>query len=398
MWTPFSKTLTHLQAAEEGSSKRLAVVVVALMIVLGGWLVVSRTTVYAVSEEGRLLAAGAASPVQTPIAGVVAENLVLLGTDVQAGDVLVRLDSSAETLRRAEEQARVEGLQLAAESLALVIEAERNLAAASVKANATRVSSAATRAQVAADVAALSRQQDAAMSRLRDAALVSGLDALKTAEELIRQRGQVKITSADTVQASADLDRVRREADVRLYSLERELTELRARSTASRAAIATLDWEIARRTLRAAIAGKVADATVLPRGAAVSPGETIATIVPQAPLKWVAYFSPREAVGRVQVGQRARIRLDAFPWTAYGALDAIVTGVGSEPREQRIRVELALTRDNPGIHLSHGMTGTTDIEVEEMSPLRLFLRLSGQRIQGAPSPVTSTAPSSSSAL
>jgi hypothetical protein len=33
------------------------------------------------------------------------------------------------------------------------------------------------------------------------------------------------------------------------------------------------------------------------------------------------------------------------------------------------------------VPLSHGMTGTTDIVVEELSPLRLLLRLVGRSVQ-----------------
>jgi len=57
----------------------------------------------------------------------------------------------------------------------------------------------------------------------------------------------------------------------------------------------------------------------------------------------------------------ARIRLDAFPWTAYGALSATVQGVGSEPREQKVRVELQLTDDDSDVPPSHGMTGAVDV-------------------------------------
>jgi multidrug resistance efflux pump len=386
MGSPFSKTLGFLEAEERGVSGAVALGVLVLLAALIAWLSCARTTVYAVSEDGRLLAAGAASPVQAPVAGIVGDNALALGADVSAGDVLLRLDVQAETLRRSEEETRIQGLALAAESLALVIEAERGLANASARASVSRVSSAAARAQAATDVAVLARAQDDAVRRLRDASLITGLEALKTAEEVQRQRGQVTISFADTAQASADLIRVGKETDVRLLMLGRELTDIRARIAGSQAVIASLDYEIARRTLRAPVGGKIADVAVAPKGAAVSPGQVLATIVPQAPLRWVAYFSPRDAVGRMREGQSARIRLDAFPWTAYGALRARVIRVGSEPREQRVRVELEVDADNPNIPLSHGMTGVTDVEVEQVSPMRLLLRLSGQYVQGRADP------------
>lgn len=379
-----------LQADRPRGYLRVGAALALLVAAWTTWLSTARTTVYAVSEEGRLLAAGAASPVQVPVPGVIEHTSLVLGAEVKAGDVLVELDASAERLRRDEETTRAEGLRAALDSLELILEAERGLATANFRAGASRISSAATKAQVATDIAALTKQQDEAMRRLRESSLASGLEVLKSAEDLQRQRGAVSVNRAETALAAADLERSRREVEVKLLGLKRELVDLRTRIAASQAVVAQLDWEISRCTLRAPVAGTVADVAALPKGAAVSPTQLLATIVPRADMRWVAYFPPREAVGRIKPGQAARVRVDAFPWTAYGALSARVVSVGSEPREQRIRVELVLEADpkGDGIPLSHGMTGTIDVEVERLSPMRLLLRLAGQTSQTAPRPAS----------
>lgn len=387
MRRPFAKTLSFLGTEERGGLGFVAVVAAALIAGWAAWMVLSRTTVYAVSDDGRLLAAGAASPIQTPVAGVIVATRLNLGAEVKAGEILVELDSSSEKLRKEEEEARTSGLTQAVESLELIIEAERGLAGATARASATRVNSAAARARSAQEIAAFSKQQDDAMRRLKDASLVSGLEALKAAEEMQRQRGQVSVNNAETALAAADFDRSRKETTVRLLNLQKELIDLKSRIAASRVVMAQLAWEVARRTLRAPVDGTVADVTALPEGSAVGASQNLATIVPKTKMRWVAHFPAREAVGRLRPGQHARIRLDAFPWTAYGAVGATVVGVGSEPREQRVRVELELTGENANVPLSHGMTGTTDVEVEDLSPLRLVMRLSGQSFQGrAPTP------------
>lgn len=394
MRTPFSKTLLFIELEEQSGAGSVLFATTLLLLGWLTWLVLAKTTVYAVSEDGRLLAAGAASPIQTPVAGIVAETRLSLGAEVKAGTVLLELDSSAEKLRREEEETRAKGLLLAAESLEQVIVAEQGLAGATSQAAASRVTSAALRAKAAADVEVLSKQQDEAMRRLREASLASGLEALKAAEEMQRQRGQVRVSSAETALAVADLERTRRETAVRLLNLQRELVDLKSRAAASRVVIAQLDWEIARRKLRAPVDGVVADIVALPSGAAVGAGQTVATVVPHTTMKWVAHFPARDAVGRLRPGQAARIRLDAFPWTAYGPLSATVVSVGSEPREQRVRVELDIRGQNPNVVLSHGMTGATDVQVEELSPMRLLLRLSGHAVQGGgatPSPSASSA-------
>jgi multidrug resistance efflux pump len=400
MAVPFAKTLSFLDADERSGVGRTVLVAGLLLTLWIVWMITAQTTVYAVSDEGRLLAAGAASPIQTPVAGVIAETHLTLGAEVKAGEILVELDSSAEKLRLDEEQTRTQGLTQAVEGLEQIIEAELGLADATARAGASRVSSAAAKARVTADIAALTKQQNDAYRRLKEASLVSGLEAMKAAEDMQRQRGQVTISRAETALAAADYDRVRKETEVRVLNLQKELTELKARIAASRVVMAQLDWEIARRKLRSPVDGVVADVTALPQGAAVGAIQTLATIVPHTRMRWIAYFPAREAVGRIHNGQTARIRLDAFPWTAYGPLTATVTGVGSEPREQRVRVELDLTGENTAVPLSHGMTGVTDVEVERMSPLRLLLRLSGQSMQGrgravpeAPRAPASSAPS-----
>lgn len=378
---PFFRTLTFLEA-DEASSPLVTVLIASLLIGAGlAWMTLSETTVYAVSEQGRLLAAGAASPVQTPVVGLITDTQLHLGRRVTAGEILVSLDVSSEMLKRQEEEARIEGLSLAAQALDLIIAAEESLARANIEASSRRVASAVTRANFASEIAVLAKQQDEAIRRLQEASVISGLDAVRAAEDLVRKSGEATLQRAESDLASADLERARREARVRTLGLMKERTDLKARLAAAQVAIAELDWEIARRRLRAPLDGTVADVLALPKGAAVDANQVLANVVSDEPMRWVAYFPPSEAVGRIRAGQSARIRLDAFPWTAYGALHAVVRSVGSEPREQRIRVELDLAPGELNVPLSHGMTGTTDIVVEELSPLRLLLRLVGRSVQ-----------------
>ncbi|HYP89998.1 MAG TPA: hypothetical protein VEQ59_17635, partial [Polyangiaceae bacterium] len=96
MAAAFRRTLTFLEAEERAPLGGWVSVVVAVMAVVGAWLVLARTTVYCVSQEGRLLASGAASPLQTPVPGVIRETRLVLGAQVKAGDELVVLDASTE--------------------------------------------------------------------------------------------------------------------------------------------------------------------------------------------------------------------------------------------------------------------------------------------------------------
>lgn len=78
--------------------------------------------------------------------------------------------------------------------------------------------------------------------------------------------------------------------------------------------------------LRAPIAGRVAQLAVR-QGDAVTPQRAVATVVPRgATLLAVLMIAPRD-VGLVRPGQRAVLRVDAFPHRRYGALSARVREV-----------------------------------------------------------------------
>jgi membrane fusion protein (multidrug efflux system) len=108
-------------------------------------------------------------------------------------------------------------------------------------------------------------------------------------------------------------------------------------------------------------------------------GDKLAAVVPTGDLRIVASFQPADALGRIQPGQPARLRLDGFPWTEYGSIIATVTHVGSEVRDQRIRVELAVNPHSANrIPMQHGLPGTVQVEVERISPASLLLRVVGK--------------------
>jgi hypothetical protein len=85
------------------------------------------------------------------------------------------------------------------------------------------------------------------------------------------------------------------------------------------------------------------------------------------------------ALGRVQTGQPALLRLDSFPWTQYGSLAATVASVASEVRDGRVRVELMVASEPTArLPLQHGLRGTVEVEVEQAAPATLVLRAAGQ--------------------
>ena len=122
----------------------------------------------------------------------------------------------------------------------------------------------------------------------------------------------------------------------------------------------------------------------------VREGDLIAAIVPDGRVRAVADFAA-PSLGRLRQGQRARLRLDGFTWTQYGHVDATVTRVASETREQRVRVELTVHRSaDSQIPLRHGMPGIAEIEIERVAPLALLVRSLGRTISDQPPAAATT--------
>jgi multidrug resistance efflux pump len=369
------------RAIGQSSTAARLVLVSAMLIACGWgvWFVRARVLVYAASEHARIEVERATHPVDAQVTGRVVAVRLALEAPVSVGDVLVELDAVAERLQLAQARAKLGGL-------------------------ATELD--ATRRQVAAEDHALTafRQQlgaalGEAESRLREGEILTRA-ARAEAERNRRMVAENIVSKAelDRVQAEADrraaaevglraaLDRVRRESttgeadrQARVATLGREVARLDAERSAVTASVLSLEYEIERRTIRAPASGRVGELGTARVGSVLAQGAHVATIVAGGDLRVVASFEPASSLGRVHAGQRARLRLDGFPWTEYGAVDATVTEVATELRDGRVRVELGVSpRRTSRIPLQHGMPGVVEITVEEVSPAALVLRAAGR--------------------
>jgi membrane fusion protein (multidrug efflux system) len=160
--------------------------------------------------------------------------------------------------------------------------------------------------------------------------------------------------------------------------LKREIAQIEGTQAEARAATDRLANEVEQKVVRAPISGTIADLAPLRTGSVIVTGTRIATIVPDGDLKVVAFFRPSDALGRIHPGQKARIRLEGFPWTQYGSPTARVAAVAGEARDGTIRVDLTLDPGQPSeIPLQHGLPAEVSVEIEHISPVALVLRSIG---------------------
>jgi membrane fusion protein (multidrug efflux system) len=167
--------------------------------------------------------------------------------------------------------------------------------------------------------------------------------------------------------------------------LNRQAAALAGEIKTRTAIIERLKHEIHRRIICAPASGRLGETASLQEGQFVRAGDKLGAIIPDGRLRMIAEFAPSSALGRIQTGQSARLRLDGFPWTEYGQLEATVSRVASEPRQGVVRVELIVHSESaPLIPLQHGLPGQLEIAIERASPAELALRAAGRMLMNKP--------------
>jgi membrane fusion protein (multidrug efflux system) len=377
MANPFSRTLRSLEADR---SRRCVIELagIAILVAWLAWSLLARVGVYEVTEKARLETEQAVHTIAAPVAGRVLRTHLAIGRTVQAGEVLVELDAEAEQRARQEKQVRVAVLATRIEALRGEIRAEEEALNVLRKARAAALAEARSqRAEAETRARFAARKADRA-AQMRSSGAIS-------LEELDHQRMEAETsrTGVETLRQAGERleqDRAAQESSrqAALAHLRREAVELAGEMRIEEAAIRRLDHAIEMCVIRAPIAGRVGSIAEFRTGSVVREAEALGTIVPPGVPRVVALF-PASAIGRLQPGQAAQVRLDGFPWTQYGTLKATVADVGTETSEGCIRVELRLAPDQDSpIQLEHGLPGSAEVVVEEVPPAVMVLRAAGQ--------------------
>jgi len=376
----FSRTLRSIEADRSRPRTALILAAGAVIALWLAWFFLGGVPVYEVADAARLEVKTAAHPVASRIDGQVLRNALQIGNEVKAGDVLVDLDSSAEALALAQGQARAADLRARLVAVRREVRAEEESAAAHLKAAEIAIEESKAHAGEAA------ARSEFAAERARNLARLAKDDAVS--DEVLRQGGSEAAAARAALEAlqlatrRLEQDRAVEEIDrrARVARLEREAVELEGLAAVEDASNRRLEREIELRRIRAPIDGRIGEASELSPGSVVRIGERLGSVVPAGEPRAVAFF-PVAGVGRLREGQPARLRMDGFPWTRYGTLEARVSGLSSEPADGRVRVELALG-ENQGtrIPLEHGITGSAEVEVERLSPASLVLRVAGEAL------------------
>ena len=341
-------------------------IVCALTLILFVWAAFGKLDIVA-TTEGKLVPQTLLKIVQPAEQGVVKQILVQEGDVVQAGQVLVRLDT---TLAKADKTGIAS--DLAAQRMQeRRIQAELSGAPFTTKAGDEPVLFAQVQGQLTASRRA---QQDALdqekhmlakahgeyesaseiLAKLQQslpsyqktaqayqllekegfvgniAAAEKQRDALEKSKDLDAQQATLKALSA-TIEAQKK--RIAQLQSSTQSELQKELAEIRARIEQLRPSLDKTTYREGLMELKAPQAGTVKDLATTTEGAVVQPGSVVLTLVPLGEKLFADVAIKNEDIGFVQVGQTAQVKLAAFPFQKYGLLTGKVMRVSADATE-----------------------------------------------------------------
>jgi len=375
----FSRTTRSL--AHDSSRFAIAVWIMGgfLLAAWLSWFLLARITVYEVSTKARLEVNSSAHPIAAQVAGKIVSATFWLGKEVQDGDVLVELDARTEKLRLQEEESRLRAFppQIAALQKQIT--------------DLEQAMSNDHQASLAAIQSARSRQQEAnsavsfAKDNARRLAALSGSGKVPLIETLRANSESQKLSSARDALLS-DIHRIQMDSETHAHEKLAEIDNLKRESARLSGDIETIEITISRlkqdiekHVIRSPATGQIGDVGPLQTGTFVTSGEKLATVVPHSELRIVANFPPASVLGRIHPGQFSRMRLEGFPWAQFGTIEAQVSHVGSEIRDNLVRVEFSPknSKESP-IIMQHGLPGTIEVSIDTISPAVMVLRSAGQ--------------------
>lgn len=351
----------------------------AVAVVLGGWVlwaVRARVSLYEVTDTARLEVEYAAHPIETQVAGRIVKNHLIMGERVEAGQILVELDADTERLRLAEEQTQPFALESQVIALRSEVQAAEKALEQSRQTARAALDQARSQSREAEEAARFAHIEVERLTPLRAGGFISDLEFLRTKSEALKRDAAAESTRLAVRRLEQEHRTIERDRQAQLERLKGEISRTEGQKFTGEATLNKLAHEIDKRRIVAPVAGRIGEVAEQRVGMFVAAGAKLGAIIPDGGLKVIAYFPPQSALGRIQPGQAARLRLDGFPWSQYGSLAANVTNVAGEAKDGRVRVELQIRSDQTSaIPVQHGLPGTVEIEVKRVSPLMLVLHI-----------------------
>ncbi|EJT04961.1 HlyD family type I secretion periplasmic adaptor subunit [Rhizobium sp. CCGE 510] len=217
--------------------------------------------------------------------------------------------------------------------------------------------------------------------------VISRADYFDRLREVTVVEGEVTVASKTLQQLAAEKDEIRKQRQKvissGLVTYQKQLNDTTNAMVRAAAELKAAKQNLANMTLVSPVDGIVENLSVSTVGGFLDEGTPTMTIVPQdTPLELEALFDNSD-IGFLRPGQRAYVKLAAFPAERFGTIAAEVTGVGADARQgaaqtnwvYAVRLKLdkpAIQVDGQPIRLASGMTASVDIVTGERRLISYF--------------------------
>lgn len=219
----------------------------------------------------------------------------------------------------------------------------------------------------------------------------SQIDRLKAEKEHAQNTSQQQVQWARLVETRAGITALRSQLSQVREEFRRDTM---ARLSESKMRAASLEQDLIKaadrqrvQTLLAPVDGFVQQIEIHTIGGVVTPAQRLMVVVPKGAVLEVEAKLPNKDIAFVEVGQDAAIKIDAFPFTRYGTLDAKVILVSLDAVKDEesptkefyfpLRLSLsdtAITVENgKRVPLTPGMTVMAEVKTGTRTPMEYVL-------------------------
>lgn len=286
-----------------------------------------------VTVTGQLASLGGSVDVKTPAGGKVSEVFFQDGSLVDKGQLLVRFDTREASARQALSKKLIELERSELEDKLNILESRKMVIEKKIN----------TSLQITAELGELVEE--------------GGFQKV----QYLRQLDSLYELQTELSNVQLDMNRTKLSAE---KAIEQHLNRLK-----------NAELQLQYQNVLAPVSGIIFDPKVRNSGV-IGAGDTILTIIPQGGLKGNVFVQNKD-IGFVKSGQKAQVRVDAFPFTQYGELKGTVDQIGADalPPDQKanfyrypVKLELDrpyLERKGVKIPLRSGMAITANIKLRD---------------------------------
>ena len=222
----------------------------------------------------------------------------------------------------------------------------------------------------------IAQQREADFKGLADQGFMSSHAGQDRTRERIEQERDLATQRARLAEAQAALVETENNRGAYLAETQRTLSDRQAQATLKRQQLTQERSKTEQRSrlmqLTAPVAGTVQQVAIHTRGGVVTPAQVLMVIVPKDAQVTAEVVIDNKDIGFVSAGQTAAIKLETFPFTRYGTVDATVKSVSADAVNDEKRgaifpatltlAQSSIAIDGKRINLSPGMNLTAEIK------------------------------------